>query len=376
MAVRAPLKLDSNNNFVEMSSTDIQAVINQAKYLYGTQPSVSIRRDTGDANLGAIYDTRLQAGAVSTSVSSFPSQATTQDISTKSVTVDNLARDDFDFQMARAILSSIVNAAHPFRSWVEETVGGRQRGDIDNNGSLTLTDVSKMLQYVVGTASSADIAYIDEYLLKFNVEDTNNRAYPVYYDSGNIKAMSLDDMHDTFIHPAITQLTDGTDQPGTFRVHTANTLSGHTLVDSTPIFTDTRANLALYTSGGIGEAIDQPHDITEYYLFQTNAGSSYTYPTLLYARSDGNLQQYVTSDFDAIIKNLIVRGAGLNSGYTISYNINGTGNNKGSGMVDTVLNGTGNYQTRYVNTNDYRAQEFPNGTPITANTYFLKITKV
>ena len=80
MAVRAPLKLDSNNNFVEMSSTDIQAVINQAKYLYGTQPSVSIRRDTGNANLGAIYDTRLQAGAVSTSVSSFPSQATTQDI--------------------------------------------------------------------------------------------------------------------------------------------------------------------------------------------------------------------------------------------------------------------------------------------------------
>lgn len=376
MAVRAPLKLDSNNNFVEMSSTDIQAVINQAKYLYGTQPSVSIRRDTSDANLGAIYDTRLQAGASSTSVSSTPSQATTQDVSTKSTTHDSLARDDFAYQMAKAILSSIVNVAHPFRSWVEETVGGRHRGDINNDGSLNLSDVTMMLQYVVGTASSANIAYIDEYLLKFNVEDTNNRAYPVYYDSGNIKAMSLDDMHDTFIHPAITQLTDGTDQPGTFRIHTANTLTGHTLISSTPIFIDTRANLTLYTASGIGEDIDQPEDITNYYLFQTNSGSSYTYPTLLYARSDGHLQQYATSAFDTILKNLIVRGAGLNSGYTISYNINGTGNNRGSGMVDTVLNGTGNYQTLFVNTNDYRAQEFPNGTPVTANTYFLKITKV
>lgn len=376
MAVRAPLKLDSNNNFVEMSSTDIQAVINQAKYLYGTQPSVTIRRDTGDANLGAIYDTRLQAGAASTSATSTPTVETTEDVSTNSITWDTFARDDFAYQMSRAILSSIVNASHPFRSWVEETVGGRPRGDIDNSGSLNLNDVTKMLQYIVGTASSTDIAYIDEYLLKFNVEDTNNRAYPVYYDNGNIKAMSLDDMHDTFIHPAITELTNGTDQPGTFRIHTANTLTGHTLIDSTPVFTDTRANLSLYSSSGIEEIKDQPEDITNYYLFQTDAGSSYTYPTLLYARSDGNLQQFSTSSFDTILKNLIIRAAGLNSGYTISYNINGTGNNRGSGMVDTVLNGTGNYQTLFVNTNDYRAQEFPDGTPVTANTYFLKITKV
>ena len=30
-------------------------------------------------------------------------------------------------------------------------------------------------------------------------------------------------------------------------------------------------------------------------------------------------------------------------------------------MVDTRLNGSGNYQTRFVNADDYRAQEFPNG---------------
>ena len=37
------------------------------------------------------------------------------------------------------------------------------------------------------------------------------------------------------------------------------------------------------------------------------------------------------------------------------------------------LNGSGNYQTRFVNANDYRAQEFPNGTLTTINTYYLTI---
>ena len=53
----------------------------------------------------------------------------------------------------------------------------------------------------------------------------------------------------------------------------------------------------------------------------------------------------------------------------------GTGTSKGSGIVDTRLTGSGNYQTRQVNNDDYRAQEFPNGTSATINTYFLKIQK-
>ena len=44
-------------------------------------------------------------------------------------------------------------------------------------------------------------------------------------------------------------------------------------------------------------------------------------------------------------------------------------------MVNTILNGSGNRQTRFVNTNDYRAQEFPNGSATTANTYRLKINR-
>ena len=52
----------------------------------------------------------------------------------------------------------------------------------------------------------------------------------------------------------------------------------------------------------------------------------------------------------------------------------GSGQTRGSGMADTILDGSGNYQTRQEN-DDYRAQEFPNGSVTTANTYNLYINK-
>jgi hypothetical protein len=64
------------------------------------------------------------------------------------------------------------------------------------------------------------------------------------------------------------------------------------------------------------------------------------------------------------------------TGYKLTYNIDGSGTAKGSAMVNTTLSGgSGNYQTRFVSADDYRAQEFPNGTPSTANTYVFKILK-
>ena len=62
-------------------------------------------------------------------------------------------------------------------------------------------------------------------------------------------------------------------------------------------------------------------------------------------------------------------------GKSQAYSINGSGNNRGTGMADTRLDGGGNYQQRFVNANDYRAQEFPNGTAQTQNTFFLKIAR-
>ena len=43
-------------------------------------------------------------------------------------------------------------------------------------------------------------------------------------------------------------------------------------------------------------------------------------------------------------------------------------------MVNTKLDGSGNYQTRQVG-DDYRSQEFPNGSVQTITTYNLRINK-
>lgn len=207
--------------------------------------------------------------------------------------------------------------------------------------------------------------------------NTNNRAFPLFNNSGNVQSMTTADMYDTFIYPAINNLTSGstgTAQGGTYRIHTSTSLAGHTLISATPVFVDERANTGAYSSGGIPETLDQPFTVTNFYLFSVNgSAASYTFPVFL--RSDNHLQTYPTSTFNSILQDLVRYAATSASGYTISYNINGSGNNRGSGMTNTILNGSGNYQQRFVNANDYRAQEFPNGSAITANTYYLRINK-
>ena len=154
-------------------------------------------------------------------------------------------------------------------------------------------------------------------------------------------------------------------------------MTGHTLVSATPVFSDTRADTSLYSAAGIAEALDQPFTVTNFYLFKVNAGSATAYTVPMYARSaDYDLQQYSTASFDTLLQNFMRHAASEVVGTRISYNINGTGNNRGSGMTDTILNGAGNYQQLFVNADDYRSQEFPDGTAVTAATYYLRITQV
>ena len=203
--------------------------------------------------------------------------------------------------------------------------------------------------------------------------DTNNRKNFLYQSGGNIYAMTNNDMYDTFYDSAINTLVDGNDRDGTYRIHTGTSLSGHTLISNTAVFSDTRANTGAYTAGGIGETLDQPFTVTNYYLFVTNQGTLTAQSQLaMLLRSDNDIQTFSQANSDALLA-ADMRYWGTQK---IRYSVNGSGNNRGSGMANTILNGSGNYQTRFVNTNDYRAQEFPNGTAITANTYFLRIRKI
>ena len=202
--------------------------------------------------------------------------------------------------------------------------------------------------------------------------DTNNIRFPVYLDgSNNIKAMSYQDTVDTWINAATTSIIAA--QP--YKIHTSTTPpSGYTIVSSTPVFVDTRANTSLYTAGGIGETLDQPQDITSYYLHKANGTAVTVTGMPLYIDSNQNLKEYTVAELDVILKEIIRYTTINTTNQRIRYYIGGSGTTLGTGMANTKLNGSGNYQTLQVG-DDYRAQEFPNGSVVTAATYYLKARK-
>ena len=295
----------------EMKSTDIDKLLSLAVYYYSLNPSRTLSVVGSGGDLTSIDDTRLQAGAARTGTGSFPSEATTPEPSVVTVSYQRIQ---------------------------------------------------------TGTAS-------------VSTPTDSGKTYPIYWNGTQIQAMTEQDFIDTFIHPAINLLTAATttsDQAGTYHIATSTSVTGSTLVSSTPVFTDTRANTAAYTASGIAETQDQPTTITNYYLQKIDG----VLPTLaqipLYIDSNNDVKQYTVAEIGDLMGKW-VRDKALNSsdGYQISYNIDGSiGNARGSAMVNTRLTGgSGNYQTRFVSSNDYRAQEFPDGTPSTVNTYTFKIRK-
>jgi len=312
MAVRSPLYYNAGN-LQEMSTAMVDEIVDQIVYQYSLNPSVALSVVGSSGSLASMNDTRLQAGAASTSTTAFPSEATTAEPSVVTVTYDKITE-------TRA----------------------------------TITPTS----------------------------DTG-KLWPAYYNaSGNIQAMNLQDVKDTFLHPAIDLLAAGTlttQQAGTYHINSSTTVSGSTEVSgsNTAVFANTEANTALYTAGGIGETLDQPQTLTSFYLHRiTGSDTSYTLPISIDASN--NLQSFPEATFESLFQEWIrYTAVSSTDGYSLSYNVgtSGSGNTRGTGMADTRLNGSGNYQTRFVNTDDYRAQEFPNGTSTTINTYYLRINK-
>lgn len=299
-----------SGNLKQMSSAMVTEIVKQAVYQYSLNPGVSLSVVGSSGTLAAMSDTRLQAGAATTDATNFDTAGETPDVSTVTVTYDKVSH---------------------------------------SNASVSPTS------------------------------DTG-KTWPVYYNSSNqIQAMSLTDVKDTFLHPAIDLLASGsigTDQGGTYHVNTSTSVSGSTLVSSTAIFTDTRANAAAYTASGIGETQDQPTTINNYYLHKiTGTNTSFTAP--FFIDSSNNLKQYTDAAFQSLLQEWMrYTAASSSDGYALSYNIgtSGSGNTRGTGMVDTKLNGS-TYATLQVNTDDYRTQEFPSGTAVAQNTYFLRIHK-
>tara|TARA_B100000073_G_scaffold162083_1_gene134007 strand:+ start:442 stop:1353 length:912 start_codon:yes stop_codon:yes gene_type:complete len=256
---------------------------------------------------------------------------------------------------------------------------GGNLGTINDNRLIAGNAITRADRFATqaetGDASNISIAYnrFSETSGLGSVQTDSGVSNFCYYDGNDVVAMTNTDMFDTIFSPAIDMLVDGTDRDGTYRIATSTSISNMTLVSSTAVFTDTRANVGAYTAGGIGETPDQPTTVTNYYLHQVNQGYGGTPSVTLPAQvtSGGDIQAMSSSNFGTFM-NLNMK---YYSGIHIRYSINGSGNNRGSGMVDTRMNGS-NYQTRFVNTDDYRAQEFPGGSAITVSTNHLRIRRI
>lgn len=333
MTLRAPLYFDTSNAAVtfgySMNSTELGVLQKQAAWEWAQQSGgdrVTLARVASGGNLGSMTDRRYQAGAYGSNTGAgqtYPTEAVTDNIS----------------------------------------------------------------------AIDTSAATIDQVLPTTQTEPTYtdaNIAYPVYATAtGDIRSMSKADFYDTFIHPVINAMGAGGSgaddlRAGMYFISTTNAVSGATLVSNTPVFVDTRADAVLYTAAGIistGEVQDQPITINNYYLHiidGNNQTASADYHTPWYLTSTGELRQYGAAVFRAMLEQHMAYAIEQKTGYTLSYNINGTGNNCGTGMADTYLSGTSaqGYTTTFDSTTTtYYAQEFPNGTPATLSTYYLKINQ-
>ena len=321
MTVRTPVKYDGDGNITEMSSADLVEWYTYIAYLYAKSPTVTVTVVSGSGTLSpsGMTDTRLKAGAASTNASAFVAEGSTAEPAT-----------------------------------------------------VTGTTYDKITGPTYNTSGSAG-------------SDLGVIGYPLYVDGdSNLRAMNQADYVDTFIYASLDAMINGTESAatnGTYTIATGGSAAtNYTRVSSTAVFIDTRADTSAYTAGGIPETLDQPTTVTNYFLHRRNQGSdgfgSLATP-LIIADSGQTLTAQTT---EAVIEGLFLEwiretASESGDGYQIVYSVGTSGGNtRGTAMVDTKLNGAGNYQTRQVS-DDYRSQEFPNGSPATITTYNLRITK-
>ena len=317
MTLRYPLYVDDNNDLVEMTSDELVEVQSRMIYAYSQNITATLTQvsDSG-ANITSMDDTRQQAGATSQSASAFVAEGTTAEPGTVTVTYDK------------------INLAY--------TTSGV--GNTTDSGST----------------------------------------FPIWWDNDNntIQCMSLGDCKDTFLHPCIDLMIAGTESANTAGTYTitssASAATDYTKVsgDDTPVFINTIADTSAYSAAGIPETLDQPTTVTSYYLHVRDGAANTPSRMPVVVDGDTNLAQMSTSTIDSVLGDwLRYTAANSGDGYKITYDANTSGGNtRGTAMVNTKLDGSGDYQT-LLSGDDYRSQEFPNGTAQTITTYNLRINK-
>ena len=223
--------------------------------------------------------------------------------------------------------------------------------------------------------------------------DTNNTQYPLYlYDtvgSGidadfHLRTMSVTDFVDTFVLPVINQFGGGGQsmaKGGTYYLTTSPTPPNGTLASATPAAVNNEANVAGYSASAIPTV---NNTTTNYYVAKVDYSPT---TNLLYDNPIYDLPLYFDAGTESIRHHSPASWAALlnpflryylgggSPNHTLYYNVDGVdGVTNGSIYTDTGIVSAGSaYNTRYVNTNDYRTQEFPTGTAVVISQKRFKI---
>ena len=321
MTVRIPVKYDGTN-IVEMSTGERTEWYAYVAYLYSKAPTVtvSVVSSSGTLTPSGMTDTRMQAGAQSTSATAFVAEGSTAEPSV-----------------------------------------------------VTGTTYDKITGPTYDTSGSAHA-------------DLGAVGYPLYIDSNDLRVMTQADYVDTFIYATLDAMitaSESTTTNGTYTIATGGSAASHyTRVSGTAVFIDTRANTGAYSAAGIPETLDQPTNVTSFYVDRQTRARAFPSAACLFSDAGGDVisQGPLTADdstFNAALETDIKYYAAEDTGgHKLSYNINGSGNARGTAIVDTRLNGAGNYQTLQPGLDDYRSQEFPNGSGATIGTWTFKIVHV
>ena len=386
MAIRVPLYYDAGN-LKEMTSGEVDQIITQAIYQYSLAPSVVLSVVSSGGTVGSITDTRQQAGAMSTHNSSFPSEATTNEPSTVTITYDKIEQ-------------TVTSGSAPTdsgKTWpVYRTTGNDIKAmsledvrdtfihpAIDKLVAATLTTEQGGTYHINTATSVSGSTLVDATPIYVNTQaDTTaytgdaagiGQNYDKTYSSlgaNGTNTITVNNVTDLEVGMTIfrqdnSTLPDKSTSPTYITEINSNTL---TLSQN---FTGQASGT--YTIGG--EAVDQPTTLQEYFLHRVDGVDNTLTRNPVYVKGDNDIQEYTEVAFETLLADHIKYTAAASvDGYKITYSYT-TGTNRGTGMADTILTGTGDYQTHQVDGDDYRAQEFPNGSAVTSNTWYLKINK-
>lgn len=318
MAVRVPLYMDAQYNIREMNSAQITALKQRCVYAWGGNPSVTVGL-TADGS--GNLDIMHDTAVQAGSVYTSPSSGA--------------------------------------------TTSGSETGD---TSSYTVFTFDR-------TSQDYDLALAQD-------PDASNLRNFVYMDNGDIRAFSHTDMYDTFYDDVLDIITSGDDIDGTYRIGTSTSLSGHTLVSGTSVFTDTIFGGNAATWNLFASPTEDPQQRVSdgvYYLFVTNQGFKYGTPDIVnpirIRASTNDIEQLLDGTVDNIFRNDL-RYWGVQE---IRYLIDSTnllqGHQRGSAIVDHEYNGF-TVINQDDGADDYRAQEIPSGSLTAASTYVLKIRRI